>query len=154
MFTIVCVDGTFMQIKEVHTPSQYEAQGISMMCCAVSAGFPSPADDYVESPLSLDELVTRRPESTFFVRASGESMIGAGIRDRDILVVDRVEEARSGAVVIAMVGGEMLVKRLSKSGERWFLEAANPSYQPIEITEELECVIWGVVTHVLHTFLS
>lgn len=154
MFTILCIGDTVMQIKEVHTPSQYEAQGISMMCCSVSAGFPSPADDYVESPLSLDELVTRRPESTFFVRASGESMLGAGIRNGDILVVDRVEDPRPGAVVIAMVSGEMLVKRLSKGGEHWFLEAANPSYQSIEITEELECVIWGVVTHVLHTFVS
>ncbi len=146
--------GNAMQIKEVHTPQQYESQGISIAWCTVSAGFPSPADDYLEAPLSLDELVSRRPESTFFVRASGESMGGAGIKDRDILVVDRAESPRSGHVVVAMVGGEMLVKRLAQRGDKWFLDAANPSYAATEISEELECVIWGVVTHVLHTFVS
>ena len=116
----------------------------------VAAGFPSPADDYVEKNLDLNELLVQKPAATFFVRAQGESMLGAGIHPNDILVVDRSLEAVPGKVVICAINGELTVKRLERVNEQWQLKAENPAYADIVIHDELELVIWGVVTNVIH----
>ena len=117
----------------------------------VAAGFPSPADDYVEKNLDLNELLVQKPAATFFVRAQGESMLGAGIHPNDILVVDRSLEAIPGKVVICAINGELTVKRLERVNEQWQLKAENPAYADIVIHDELELVIWGVVTNVIHS---
>ncbi len=112
----------------------------------VAAGFPSPASDYVEGALDLNELLVKRPAATFFVRCSGESMTGAGIFPGDILIVDRALEAADGAIVVAAVDGEFTVKRLRvKGGEMW-LEAENPAFKPIKARKGSEWRIWGVVS--------
>jgi DNA polymerase V len=116
----------------------------------VAAGFPSPADDYVEKNLDLNELLVQKPAATFFVRAQGESMLGAGIHPNDILVVDRSLEAVPGKVVICAINGELTVKRLERINDQWQLKAENPAYADIVIHDELELVIWGVVTNVIH----
>jgi len=116
----------------------------------VAAGFPSPADDYVEKTLDLNELLVQKPAATFFVRAEGESMLGAGIHPNDILVVDRSIEPVPGKIVICALNGELTVKRLERDGEQWKLKAENPAYPDIAIHDELEMVIWGVVTNVIH----
>jgi len=116
----------------------------------VAAGFPSPADDYVEKNLDLNELLVQKPAATFFVRAQGESMLGAGIHPNDILVVDRSIEPVPGKIVICALNGELTVKRLERDNEQWQLKAENPAYPDIVIHEELEMVIWGVVTTVIH----
>ena len=116
----------------------------------VAAGFPSPADDYVEKNLDLNELLVQKPAATFFVRAQGESMLGAGIHPNDILVVDRSLEAVPGKVVICAINGELTVKRLERVNDQWQLKAENPAYADIVIHDELELVIWGVVTNVIH----
>ncbi len=116
----------------------------------VAAGFPSPADDYVEKTLDLNELLVQKPAATFFVRAQGESMLGAGIHPNDILVVDRSIEPVSGKIVICALDGELTVKRLVHHNGHWQLKAENPVYPDIVIHEELEMVIWGVVTNVIH----
>ena len=116
----------------------------------VAAGFPSPADDYVEKTLDLNELLVQKPAATFFVRAQGESMLGAGIHPNDILVVDRSIEPVPGKIVICALNGELTVKRLERDNEQWQLKAENPAYPDIAIHEELEMVIWGVVTNVIH----
>ena len=116
----------------------------------VAAGFPSPADDYVEKNLDLNELLVQKPAATFFVRAQGESMLGAGIHPNDILVVDRSLEAVPGKVVICAINGELTVKRLERVNEQWQLKAENSDYADIDIHDELELVIWGVVTNVIH----
>lgn len=118
----------------------------------VQAGFPSPAEDLVESSLDLNRFVLKNPATTFFVKAEGDSMEGAGIFSGDILVVDRSLEARSGAIVIAVVFDELTVKRLLIKGGKYFLVAENEEYEPLQITEEMESTIWGVVTHSLRTF--
>jgi len=118
--------------------------------CRVSAGFPSPADDYIEQSLDLNQLLIKKPAATFFVRAEGDSMIGAGIHNNDILVVDRSIEAVSNKVVICALDGELTVKRLVKK-EGWVvLMAENPLYPDIQIREETDMTIWGVVTNVIH----
>lgn len=114
----------------------------------VPAGFPSPADDYVDRSLDLNDLLIKRPEATFFVRVEGDSMEGAGIRSGDLLVVDRSVEARDGDVVIAALDGEMTVKRVRQREGALWLVAANDAYPPQRVTTEL--VIWGVVQHVVH----
>jgi DNA polymerase V len=116
----------------------------------VSAGFPSPADDYIEQELNLDELLIKNPEATFFVRVSGNSMIGAGMYTGDILIVDCSLEARPGDVVIAVLEGQFTVKRLIRKGGKYFLKPENPAYSLIELHEATEFRVWGVVTHVIH----
>jgi DNA polymerase V len=116
----------------------------------VSAGFPSPCDDFSEKSLDLNELLVQKPSATFFVRAQGLSMIGVGIHDNDILVVDRSLEPVPGKIVVCALNGELTVKRLKRKNGQWQLAAENPDYQAIILHEELEMVIWGVVTHVIH----
>lgn len=115
----------------------------------VRAGFPSPADDYVEALLDLNEHLIEHQEATFFVQATGDSMIGAGIRDGSLLVVDRALEPKHGDIVIAVVDGELTVKRLEKRRGRIRLVAENPAYAPIEFKDGQELTIWGVVTSVI-----
>jgi DNA polymerase V len=117
----------------------------------VAAGFPSPTDDYVEKTLDLNELLVQKPAATFFVRAQGESMLGAGIHPNDILIVDRSIEPVPGKIVICALNGELTVKRLERDNEQWKLQAENPAYPDIAIYEALEMVIWGVVTNVIHS---
>lgn len=117
--------------------------------CTVSAGFPSPADDYLEGTLDLNEHLIQHPAATFFVRASGDSMLGAGIHPGDILVVDRSLEAVPGRIVIVALDGQLTVKRLHIGREGIQLLAENPAYPPIAVREE-GLHLWGVVTSVIH----
>jgi len=123
-----------------------------LFMCGISAGFPSPADDYIERLLDLNELLIKNPPATFFVKVAGDSMTGAGINDGDILIVDRSIEATNRKIVIAAVNGELTVKRLVKKNTSCSLVAENPDYAPLEISEENQCEIWGVVTSVIHQF--
>jgi DNA polymerase V len=117
---------------------------------SVAAGFPSPADDYIEKRLDLNELLINKPAATFFVRAEGESMLGAGIHPDDILVVDRSVHASVGKIVVCALDGELTVKRLRSKEGKLVLAPENPDYPDIPIKEEVEMVIWGVVTSVIH----
>lgn len=123
---------------------------IPLFGSSVQAGWPSPADDYVESELNLHEMIVKNPASTFFLRAAGDSMLGVGIHDGDLLVVDRELPAMSGKVVIAALDGELLVKTLSRKNGKAYLLPANPNYPPIDITNREYVHIWGVVTYCLH----
>lgn len=117
---------------------------------SVEAGFPSPAEDYIEGSLDLNRHLIKHPAATFFVKVSGNSMIGAGIFPGDILIVDRSLDAVDKKIVIAVVDRELTVKRLRIRSGRPFLEPENDQYSPIEITTEMSFEIWGVVTNVIH----
>lgn len=117
---------------------------------SVSAGFPSPADDHLEANLDLNQHLIKHPAATFFVRVSGDSMIGAGIHDADVLVVDRSLTCRDGSIVIAVVDGELTVKRYFTKNTGCILVAENPKYPDIVVTQEMDFRIWGVVTTVIH----
>ncbi|WP_372625459.1 translesion error-prone DNA polymerase V autoproteolytic subunit [Arsukibacterium sp.] len=114
----------------------------------VRAGFPSPAQDYIERTLDLNELCIRHPTATFFVRVEGDSMIDAGIYDGDVLVVDRAIDAEHGDIVVAALGHEFTVKQLATQPQLQLLPR-NPAYQPITLTEGDELNIFGVVTNVI-----
>ena len=116
----------------------------------VSAGFPSPAEDYSDKKLDLNEYLIQHPAATFFVRVEGDSMIEAGIFPGDLLIVDRYPIPKSGQVVLAVVDGEFTVKRYERRGKKVRLIPANPKYMPIEFVDGQELIIWGVVTRVLH----
>lgn len=116
----------------------------------IQAGFPSPADDYIETALDLNQLLIKNPPATFFVRVSGDSMINAGIHDNDILIVDRSINPKNDAIVIAVLDGELTVKRLIINKTGYILQPENPNYHPIVISSESDLTIWGVVTNVIH----
>jgi len=116
----------------------------------IAAGFPSPADDYVEDSIDLNQHLVRHKEATFFLRVKGDSMLGAGIHDGDLLVVDRALNPADGRVVIAVLDGELTVKRLGRKAGRVRLLPENPAYPVIEVNDEQDLVIWGVVTNVIH----
>ncbi len=126
------------------------AMPLPLYSSRVSAGFPSPAEDHMEGLLDLNELLIQHPAATFFVRVAGDSMTGAGIQSGDILVVDRSIEPRDGRIVVAALSGELTVKRLRTRDGRPVLAAESPHYPPIIVTEDSDCLIWGVVTSVIH----
>lgn len=115
----------------------------------ISAGFPSPADDYIETALDLNTYLIRNPPATFMVKVSGDSMTGAGIHDGDILVVDRSEEPSHGKIVVAVLDGELTVKRLLMKDGRILLAPENPRYQTITVAAEQDLHVWGVVSGVV-----
>ena len=117
----------------------------------VPAGFPSPADDFIEKTLDLNQHLISHPEATFFVKVSGDSMIDAGIKEGDILIVDKSLEPSSGKIVIAVIDGEFTVKRWIKKGKQYFLQPENPNFPTIELSTSSDIQIWGVVTAVIHS---
>jgi DNA polymerase V len=126
------------------------SENIILFTCPVNAGFPSPAADYIEEKLDLNAHLVKHPAATFFVRANGDSMTGAGIFNGDILIVDRSLNPKNQHVVIAVVNGEFTVKRLCVSDGSVSLLPENPRHKPIVIMDGTDFRIWGVVTHVIH----
>jgi DNA polymerase V len=127
-----------------------ELHGLPLFLETVAAGFPSPAGDYIECRLDLNEHLIRHPSSTFFVRVAGDSMIGAGIHDGDILIVDRSLEPVHGSVVVAALNGELTVKRLVRQDGRCALKPENDSFRCVDIPEQADFTVWGVATSVIH----
>jgi DNA polymerase V len=115
----------------------------------ISAGFPSPADDFKQERLSLDNMLVKNKLSTFYARVSGQSMVGAGIDDNDLLVIDRSLEPANNKIAVCFLDGEFTVKRLKLDADGVWLQPENPNYKPIKITEENNFVIWGIVTNVI-----
>ena len=115
----------------------------------ISAGFPSPADDFKETRISLDRELVKNKEATFYARVSGDSMVGAGLNDGDLIVIDRSKDPENGKIAVCLVDGEFTVKRLRvKKGKIW-LQPENSKYQTIEIKDDNELIIWGIVTNVV-----
>ena len=116
---------------------------------SVSAGFPSPASDYEDKKISLDDYCIQNRAATFFITVAGDSMDGAGIFDGDLVVVDRSLRAKTGDVIVALVDSEFLIKILRRQGKLVYLAPANPEYPPLIIEENTRFEVWGVVTNVI-----
>ncbi len=138
-------------VESVLWPDRSTKWARPLFLASVSAGFPSPAEDYIEGRLDLNRHLIKHPAATFFVRVAGDSMIDAGIHPGDILVVDRALEPQDSNVVIAVIDGELTVKRISQRHGKLFLMPDNEAYQPLEILAEMEFEVWGVVTSVIHS---
>lgn len=130
-------------------PKETNSIGAILIDTGISAGFPSPADDFKEERLSLDDELIKNKEATFFARVSGQSMIGAGLNDNDLLVIDRSLEPANNKIAVCFLDGEFTVKRLKVTKEGVWLLPENPNYKPIEVSEENNLVIWGIVTNVI-----
>ena len=115
----------------------------------ISAGFPSPAEDFKQHRLSLDEELIKNKEATFFARVSGQSMINAGLEDSDLLVIDRSLEPAHNKIAVCFIDGEFTVKRLKVEKEKVGLQPENPDFPIIKITEDNDFIIWGIVTNVI-----
>lgn len=122
---------------------------LPFITAGIKAGFPSPAADFDETKISLDAVLVKNREATFYAKASGTSMTGAGIDDGDILVIDRSLEPRNNKVAVCLLDGEFTVKRIKVSREEMFLMPENKAFEPIKITEENQLIIWGIVTYVV-----
>ncbi len=121
---------------------------------AVECGFPSPARDFTEGTIDLNEELIPRPNSTFIVRARGDSMVGSGIYPGDLLIVDRSLSPRNGSIIIAVLDGELSVKGLKLNNDRVTLSSSNPNYSDVIVSEEMDFTIWGVCTNVVHNLTS
>ncbi len=138
------------KIKDFMVSQNLAEYELPLFTSKVAAGFPSPADDFMDTKLDLNSHLIKTPSATFFVRVSGESMINAGIHDGDLLIVDRSITPQVGKVVIAAIQHELTVKRYIKKDGNVYLAPENENYQPILVNEEDEVYIWGVVTNVIH----
>jgi DNA polymerase V len=115
----------------------------------IKAGFPSPAADFDESKISLDNVLVKNREATFYAKASGTSMIGAGIDDGDVLVIDRSIEPQNNKIAVCFIDGEFTVKRIKIEKDGLYLMPENTAFQPIKVTEDNNLIIWGIVTYVI-----
>lgn len=138
------------KVEIVYKPNRSTKRRQPIFMATVPAGFPSPAADYEEGKLDLNRHLIKNSTATFFVRVTGDSMVKAGIHDGDLLIVDRSIEPRDKNVVIAVVNGELTVKRIRIRKNRLTLEAENEAYQSQEINDGMEFEVWGVVTNVIH----
>ena len=138
-----------LRVTSVYHADVVESLRLPLYLCCVPAGFPSPADDYVESQIDLNEWLVRNRLATYIVRVEGDSMSGE-IHSGDRLIVDRSLEPKHRDVVVACVGGEMTVKRLLIEDGQRLLVADNPDYPPVELGGDEELIVWGVVTHSIH----
>ena len=116
----------------------------------VPAGFPSPAENFMDLDLSLQDYLVQNPSATFCVRVTGDSMKNAGISSGDVMIVDRALEPKNNTIVLAVLDGEFTVKRIQKKGDDLFLNPENKDFKAIQITEEMNFQVWGVVTHIIH----
>lgn len=137
-------------IDKIYGFEEHVKEKLPLFTARISAGFPSPADDYIDKKIDLNEFLIKHPAATFFVRVVGDSMINAGIHAGDILIVDRAIEPADNKIIIAVLNGELTVKRVRKKKDKLFLVPENPDFDPIEITPEMNFDVWGVVTYVIH----
>lgn len=143
-----------MRVSEIGMLRSMSDLELPLATIPVSCGFPSPADDYLEERLNLDKYLIKHPEATFYARAEGDSMIGAGIFDQDILIIDRslTDNANSRVVLVWLHDGFMVKRFYSDERlKRNFLISENPKHPPREILPDMDCIIWGVVTHNIHS---
>lgn len=131
------------------SPEAIEGAAAQFFDAGISAGFPSPADDFSEHRLSLDQELVKNKETTFYARVSGQSMIGAGLDDNDLLVIDRGLPPSNNKIAVCFLDGEFTVKRLRVSDNQMWLQPENPDYPIINITEANTFLIWGIVTNVI-----
>ncbi|MCX6235025.1 MAG: translesion error-prone DNA polymerase V autoproteolytic subunit [Bacteroidetes bacterium] len=137
-------------ILEISKTDNIDPKELPLYSTRISAGFPSPAEDFIDKKLDINEYLIKNPAATFIVKVHGNSMIKAGIYDGDLLVVDRSLESRDGKIVIGVIDGEFTVKRISKRGNKYFLVPENEEFKAIEITAEMDFKIWGIVTFAVH----
>jgi DNA polymerase V len=135
---------------EIFRPEVDKLKELDLYSYQIPAGFPSPAEDFLEKRLDLNDYLIKNQTATFLVKVTGNSMINAGISDGDILVIDRSLEPADGKIILGVLNGEFTVKRVKKKDRKLFLIPENEKFKPIEVTEEMDFQAWGVVTYSIH----
>ena len=149
-----------MKLRSLHTttildfyaPDYSTELELPYVDVGISAGFPSPADDFIELTIDLNRELIKHKDSTFFAKVKGHSMKNAGIFDGDLLIIDKSLAPQDGKIAICQIDGEFTVKRIKKENDVVWLIAENEDYKPIKVTEENELMIWGIVIHSIKTF--
>ncbi len=134
---------TFLKLKKGNSVGQWLIEG------GISAGFPSPANDFKEIRISLDEELVKNKDSTFYAKVSGNSMEGAGLSDGDLIIIDRALNVENNKICVCYLDGDFTVKRIIKRGRKLFLKPENKDYEEIEINNDNELIIWGIITYVI-----
>ena len=132
-----------------YTPKLPSGNGAIFVDTGISAGFPSPVDDFSESRISLDEELVKNKDTTFYAKVKGQSMIDAGLDDNDLLVIDRSLSPENNKIAVCFLDGEFTVKRLRVEKNEVWLQPENPNYPIINITKENDFMVWGIVTNVI-----
>ena len=132
-----------------YTPKPRSGNGTIFVDTGISAGFPSPVEDFSESRISLDDELIKNKDSTFYAKVKGQSMIGAGLDDNDLLVIDRSLPPENNKIAVCFLDGEFTVKRLRVDKNEVWLQPENPNYPIINITDENDFMVWGIVTNVI-----
>jgi DNA polymerase V len=122
---------------------------LPVLSAGISAGFPSPAMDFMDVSIDLNQLMIKHPSATFFGRVQGTSMLGAGISDGDLLVIDRSLSPANNKIAVCFIDGEFTIKRIQKEVDCCWLMPANEKYKPIKVTKDNDFLVWGMVTHVI-----
>ena len=143
---------SYSNVESVLWPDRSTRRALPLFMTSVSAGFPSPAENYIEGRLDINRYLVKHPVATFYVRVAGDSMTGAGIHPGTILVVDRAVEAEDGDIVIARINDELCVKRLRVRQGRIWLMPENDRFQPIEVIESMDFEVWGRVMHAIRSY--
>jgi len=139
-----------MVISKIYLSSMRKSKPLPLYVSGVYAGFPSPAEDHTDSNLDLNEYLVKHPAATFYIYAKGDSMINSGIYDGDLMVVDRSLVPGQNSIIIAVINGEFTVKKIHRIKNKMYLVPNNKQYKPIEVTSDMDFVIWGIVTHTIH----
>ncbi|NLY75861.1 MAG: translesion error-prone DNA polymerase V autoproteolytic subunit [Firmicutes bacterium] len=133
----------------IHLPDLRSKLTLPNVGKQIAAGFPSPAEDYLEAMLDLNQLLIKNPSATFYGRVKGASMRDAGVDDGDLLVIDKSLAYRNNALAVCFLNGEFTLKRIKREGDTLFLMPANPDYQPIVVKEDADFAVWGIVTYII-----
>jgi DNA polymerase V len=147
-----------MKLRKINYSKNFDFYSADISCelelplveKGISAGFPSPADDYIDLSIDLNKELISNPNATFYGRVKGTSMIDAGIYEGDVLVIDKSKEPVNGAVAVCFIDGEFTVKKIKLGKNTCYLMPANENYKPIKVTEENQFIVWGIVTYIIH----
>ena len=137
-------------VLDFYTPDFSTQLELPLAAGAISAGFPSPAEEYIELAIDLNKELIKHPAATFYARVKGSSMIDAGIADGDLLIIDKALEPKDGDIAVCFIDGEFTLKRLALKEDGIYLMPANAEFKPIRITEENDFLVWGMLAYIIH----
>jgi len=137
-------------VLDFYTPDFTTQLELPLAAGAISAGFPSPAEEYIELAIDLNKELIKHPAATFYARVKGSSMIDAGIADGDLLIIDKALEPKDGDIAVCFIDGEFTLKRLALKEDGLYLMPANAEFKPIRITEENDFLVWGMLAYIVH----
>ena len=137
-------------VLDFYTPDFTTQLELPLAAGAISAGFPSPAEEYIELAIDLNKELIKHPAATFYARVKGSSMIDAGIADGDLLIIDKALEPKDGDIAVCFIDGEFTLNRLALKEDGIYLMPANAEFKPIRITEENDFLVWGMLAYIVH----